>query len=85
MEDIFNNCYSALKHIEILHQTFSRKANYAPDEETDSFFYTHNEKLLNETLEELQLAKQLYDTKGRQMILADIIEYIFLDRGYYQL
>ncbi|MFC1965798.1 hypothetical protein ACFLWI_02470 [Chloroflexota bacterium] len=85
LEDIFEKFNSALTHITVLHRTFSRKANYDTSEETDSFFYKHNEELLNETLEELQLANQLYDIKGRQMILADIIEYIFLGRGYYSL
>ena len=42
-----------------------------------------NQDKLNELLSKVRLHDQLYDKKGRQMILADIIEYIFFARGYY--
>ncbi|MEJ5262608.1 MAG: hypothetical protein WHT45_08000 [Ignavibacterium sp.] len=34
-------------------------------------------------MKELQIETELYNQKNRQMILADIIEYAFLGRGYY--
>src|SRR2546423_12626533 len=75
----------ALKHIETLHDVFSKRSNFSPDEELDFLIYKYNSYKLNESLNELDFSAQLYGAKGRQMILSDLYEYIFLGRGYYAL
>ena len=77
----FKKTILSLKHLEVLHKTFIEKNNFT--NEQDWLFYKENLDKLNELLSKVRLHDQLYDKKGRQMILADIIEYIFFARGYY--
>jgi len=57
--------------------------NYSDERDYD-IYLKNSEKLSNLlTMQEVELWKQLYDEKSRQMILADIIEYIFLARGFF--
>ena len=85
MKNVFKAMYKALKHIETLHNIFSRKSNFSTDEELDFLLYKHNSDELTKSLSELNFSSQLYAAKGRQMILSDFYEYIFLGRGYYAL
>jgi len=61
------------------------KNNFNDEEQLDYTIYMKNEKKLRETLNNLDFDKLLYSRKGRQMILADFYEYIFLGRGYYSI
>jgi hypothetical protein len=85
MKDIFERMNNTLKHLETLHKVFADEANFAPQEKMDYDIYKYNEETLTEVLNNLNFSNQLYHEKGRQMILADFIEYIFLGRGYYSL
>lgn len=85
MLDIFDRIKNTTKHLEVLHMVFVNKNNFNSEEELDYKIYKYNEKLLTETLGELEFGYQLYDEKGRQMILADFLEYIFLGRGFYSM
>lgn len=85
MKDIFERMNNTIKHLETLHKVFADKANFAPQEKMDYDIYKYNEEALTEVLNKLNFGNQLYHEKGRQMILADFIEYIFLGRGYYSL
>jgi hypothetical protein len=85
MEEIFRKFKYSIGHLEILHQVFNRNANFLKDEELDCITYRENIKKFNKIVNELQLQDQLYSQYGRQMILADLIEYIYLGRGYYSM
>lgn len=83
MEKIFEEIKNTVNHLEILHNIFTNKDNFDNTNKISFNIYMRNEELLNSTLEKLKFYDQLYNCKGRQMILADFIEYIFLGRGYY--
>lgn len=83
MEKIFEEIKNTVNHLEILHNIFTNKDNFDITNKISFNIYMRNEELLNSTLEKLKFYDQLYNYKGRQMILADFIEYIFLGRGYY--
>lgn len=85
MKDIFEKMNKALKHLETLHDIFINEDNFKPEENLDYEIYRQNEEKLKEILNRLDFSSQLYDRKGRQMILADLLEYIFLGRGYYSI
>lgn len=83
MEKIFNKIKNTVDHLEILHNIFTNKGNFDNTNQFSFDIYKKNELLLNSTLDKLGFCEQLYQCKGRQMILADFIEYVFLGRGYY--
>lgn len=85
MKDIFEKMNNALKHLEILHEIFVEEDSFGPEEKMDYDIYKQNEERLREILNRLNFSSQLYDKKGRQMILADFLEYIFFGRGYYSM
>ncbi len=75
----------ANKHLLSLHEVFVDKSNFQPAEEHVFEGYEKHHREFNKLVEELGIDDQLYDSNGRQMILADYLEYIFLGRGYYSL
>lgn len=83
MERIYDNVIKSINHLKILHEVFLKKENH--EKEDDYKIYIENSEKLTKifSLPEVELYKQLYDEKSRQMILADIIEYIFLGRGFF--
>jgi hypothetical protein len=83
MENIFEGIKNTVNHLEILHNIFTNKDNFDIANKISFNIYMRNEELLNLTLDKLKFYDQLYNYKGRQMILADFIEYIFFGRGYY--
>jgi len=85
MDRIFEKLKYAVKHLEILHGVFKNSENFSENESLDRDIYLENSEKLARVVGELSLDKQLYDQKGRQMILADLIEYIFLVRCYYSM
>jgi hypothetical protein len=85
MDKLYNNLKYSVDHLETLHKTFVAESNFSETEKPDFLLYQKNLKKFSQTICTLEIDKQLYDQKGRQMILADIIEYIFLGRGYYSI
>lgn len=85
MEAIFKKLKYSVKHLEILHQVFKNSANFSEQEQVDRKIYLENRKKFREVVNELGLEQQLYGQRDRQMILADLIEYIYLGRGYYSM
>lgn len=85
MKDIFKRMNNTIRHLEILHEIFAKKDNFRPEEKIDYDIYKQNEEKLIEILSRMNFSNQLYAQKGRQMILADFLEYIFLGRGYYSM
>lgn len=85
MEAIFRKLKYSIKHLEILHQVFKKTSNFSGQEQVDRKIYLENSKKFREVVNELGLEQQLYGQRDRQMILADLIEYIYLGRGYYSM
>lgn len=85
MDDFFDNMDKAVSHLRVLHDVFKTKDNFANEEIIDYEIYKSNFESLTRVMGELELGNQLYGQKGRQMILADLLEYVLIGRGYYSL
>lgn len=85
MEAIFRKLKYSIEHLEILHQVFKKATNFSDQEQVDRKIYLENSKKFMKVANELGLKEQLYAQDNRQMILADLIEYIYLGRGYYSM
>ena len=83
MYSVIESLREAITHLELLYQVFDNEENYDDTEKKAFERYKNNFDALNNIISELNLKEQLYSLKSRQMILADLIEYIFLGRGYY--
>jgi hypothetical protein len=80
----YKNLSLSIEHVKALNDFFRNSANYViPNEQSELNIYSENLKNLIKAFSEIDLFSQLYNQKDRQMILADIIEYIFLGRGFY--
>jgi len=75
--NIYENIKRSIEHLDKIHNIFYDETNHPIYVEMYQKFDS-----LTKAHEELFL-KQIYGSSGRQMILADIIEYIFNGRGYY--
>ena len=74
----------SIDHIKVLHNLFINEENFNfPEEQNDFDIYQENLTSLNEAFNKIKVYEQLYNQQNRQMILADIIEYILLGRGFY--
>lgn len=85
MDKIYKNLKAAIEHLEAIDYSFNYHGNFKRIDKKVYEIYKQNLKLLDKTLTELIFYNELYHEKGRQMILADMIEYIFLGRGYYSI
>ncbi len=86
MKQLFDKVKLSIKHLEVLHKVFENKKNYNLPEEKDDFeIYFENTNSLLKTFNELKLFDSIYNQKDRQMILADLFEYILLGRGFYSI
>ena len=85
MEKLYKNLECSIGHLETLHNTFVAENNFSDSEKLDYWIYRENLEKFSSIVSELEIPGQLYAQKGRQMILADILEYIFLGRGYYSI
>jgi hypothetical protein len=83
MDELYKNFKYSIDHLATLHKTFVAEGNFSDNEKLDYSIYRDNLAEFSHLALELGIDKQLYDRDGRQMILSDIIEYIFLGRGYY--
>lgn len=84
MESGFENLKKSVDHIKVLHDLFVNKENFSlPDEQNDFDIYQENLSELTDSFNEIKVFEQLYSQQDRQMVLADIIEYILLGRGFY--
>ena len=83
MDRNYENVIKSINHLRELHKTFLIKDNYSS--EKDFEVYLENTKKLAKLFSqpEVEIYKQLYREKSRQMILADILEYILLSRGLF--
>lgn len=83
MERNYANLVKSVSHLQILNKVFSERSSYS--EKRDWEIYNENNESLSKIISspDIELYNQLYHEKNRQMILADILEYILLGRGYY--
>jgi hypothetical protein len=84
-EILFKPMFNSLEHLLVLHKCFLEEDNTSEENEQDLKIYYENYEKLVEILNDLKIKEFLYSEKGRQMILADLYEYIFLGRGYYSM
>ncbi|KXB05594.1 hypothetical protein AKJ50_00475 [candidate division MSBL1 archaeon SCGC-AAA382A13] len=79
MKEILENFEKSVKHLRVLDEIFGEECSGK-----DQTFYKESinkiDALLNEYDKALQ--NELYNSEDRQMILSDLIEYIFTGRGY---
>ncbi len=83
MDKMLTRVEMSLAHLRVLHSIFSNQSNFTENDVADFALYKENEEKLADALSKLEFESQLYAQKGRQMILADVFEYIFLGRIYY--
>jgi len=83
MDEMLTRVEMSLTHLRVLHSVFSNRGNFTKNGLADFTLYKENEEKLADALSKLKFQNQLYSQKGRQMILADVFEYIFLGRIYY--
>lgn len=85
MQELLKELNNAKKHLKVLDIVFSDQNSYGSSERVAFETYTHNKSELIDALSELEIPSQIYGLDGRQMMLADLLEYIFLGRGYYSI
>jgi len=86
MKEIFKSIGNSLKHLESLHAVFSKPDNYELKDKSFTYeIYKENDKELKVLFKKIDIYSELYGEDSRQMILADLYEYILLGRGYYSL
>lgn len=85
MDKLFISMDKAIKHLKAIHDTFKNSNNFNEIDMIDYKLYKSSLEKLENIINELSLNNQLYHKKGRQMILADLYEYILIGRGYYSL
>ena len=83
MDKVLESLRSSIDHLEVIYKNFIEEVNNEASEKVAFERYKQNLDALNNILAEVDLDKELYTEKSRQMILADLVEYIFLGRGYY--
>lgn len=85
MDKLFISLDKSIKHLRAIHETFKDANNFNISDKNDYDLYKINLEKLNITIDKLKLDSKLYSESGRQMILADLYEYVILGRGYYSL
>jgi hypothetical protein len=83
MQRNYDNLILSVKHLKTLNQVFLDSSNFS--DRIDWQIHKDNYRKLSRIISspDIELFNQLYNTNDRQMILADMIEYIFFARGYY--
>jgi hypothetical protein len=84
MDQIFENMRKVIRHLEILHKTFNDVNEQHPEVplSLDLELYRNNLENFQHIITDGGFVSELYAQKGRQMILADFFEYVFLGRMY---
>lgn len=86
MDAFFENLKTSANHLKAFNDFFSNVANYnLPNEQNDYDIYDENLSSLNQSFSSIDAFAELYSSDDRQMILADLYEYIFLGRAFYSM
>lgn len=80
MEQLLERMGKALQHLYELHNSFKSEYTGKPPADIDATIFNENTDSLNKSIEATNALKYLYSQPKRQMILADLIEYIFFGR-----
>jgi hypothetical protein len=84
MNQFFEKLDLSVKHLKALNDFFANAENYKiPEEQDDLNIYQSNLTALVNDFSGINVFEQLYNQRERQMILADLFEYILLGRGFY--
>jgi len=85
LDSLLKSLLISISHIQALLKTFANSEYYSDDIEFE--IYNTNLENFEKTIssDELTMPNELYALKGRQMILADLIEYILISRGSYSM
>lgn len=83
MRNIIDRLNQTIMHINALNEFFIDENNFDETTNIDFQLFSSNSEKLSSELNDLEYKKFLYDKDGRQMILSDLFEYIFLGRIYY--
>lgn len=83
MQNLLLRLNQTAKHLKVLHKTFSKESNFNSIDKNDFIIYKENLEKLKKVFSDLKLYDELYGERSRQMILADLYEYILLGRGIY--
>ncbi len=83
MKKVYKNLINSVKHLKILNEVFSIQDNYS--DKKDYQIYVENLEKFSKIDEEINFSEELYSQYGRQMKLADVIEYTFFSRGIFSL
>lgn len=81
MEKVYKSLINSVEHLKILDEIFSVPDNYS--DKKDYQLYAENLEKFSEIDKEINFSQELYSQYGRQMKLADVIEYIFFSRGIF--
>lgn len=85
MKNLLNPLKLAIEHLDALDSTFESGSNYDTEDEDIKKIYSSELAKFEKVAEELGIGDMIYSSKGRQMMLSDIIEYLFFGRGYYSI
>jgi len=83
MDRNYEYLIKSIRHLEVLHRIFLDKENFTNKEDYEIYLQNSNKIRRLFSLSKVEIFKQLYNQNSRQMILADVIEYIFLSRGLF--
>ena len=86
MNEFFEKAELSIKHLKSLHDFFNNPKSYViPVEQNDLDIYQSNLSELVNSFTGINAFEQIYNKKNRQLILADIFEYILLGRAFYSM
>ncbi len=85
MDNAYNNIKKSIEHLKTLDEIYQTKTYKNKSNKNEFEIYNDSLRELNNSFKELGLYDELYSEKNRQMVLADIIEYIILGRGFYSI
>jgi len=83
MDKIYEHLIKSITHLKSFQNTFINRNNYTNTLDYDVYLDNFNKLSNIVSNPPVEMHKQLYDLKSRQMILADILEYIFIARGIF--
>lgn len=85
MDELFQRLKLSVTHLQCLHDVFSDPGSYPAGLEREYESFQRNSDTLKQIVENLKIPEEIYGQRSRQMILADLYEYLLLGRGYYAL
>ncbi len=85
MDEAYENIIKSLQHLKTLDKVYQTKSYKNKNNKNEFEIYNNSLRELNNSFNELGFYEELYSKNNKQMVLADIIEYIILGRGFYSI